>query len=143
MAYKGKYTPKNPEKYKGNPDNIIWRSTWEVRVMKQLDENPNVLWWGSEELFIRYYSPIDNKIHRYFPDFVVKVKKKDDTVMTYLLEVKPEAQTKPPKQKKKTRRYLEESKTYIINQSKWKAATEFCKEHGWQFKILTEKDLGI
>lgn len=143
MAYKGKYTPKNPEKYKGNPDNIIWRSTWEVRVMKQLDENPNVLWWGSEELFIRYYSPIDNKIHRYFPDFVVKVKKKDDTVMTYLLEVKPEAQTKPPKQKKKTRRYLEESKTYIINQSKWKAATEFCKDHGWEFKILTEKDLGI
>lgn len=143
MAYKGKYTPKNPEKYKGNPDNIIWRSTWEVRVMKQLDENPNVLWWGSEELFIRYYSPIDNKIHRYFPDFVVKVKKKDDTVMTYLLEVKPEAQTKPPKQKKKTRRYLEESKTYIINQSKWKAATEFCKDHGWEFKVLTEKDLGI
>lgn len=143
MAYKGKYTPKHPEKYKGDPTNIIWRSTWEVRVMKQLDENPNVLWWGSEELFIRYYSPIDNKIHRYFPDFVVKVKKKDDTVMTYLIEVKPEAQTKPPKQKKKTRRYLEESKTYIINQSKWKAATEFCKEHGWQFKILTEKDLGI
>jgi hypothetical protein len=143
MAYKGKYKPKNPEKYKGNPDNIIWRSTWEARVMKQLDENPNVLWWGSEELFIRYYNPIDNKIHRYFPDFVVKVKRKDETVMTYLLEVKPEAQTKPPKQKRKTKRYLEESKTYVINQSKWKAATEFCKDHGWQFKVLTEKDLGI
>ncbi len=143
MAYKGKYKPKNPEKYKGNPDNIIWRSTWEARVMKQLDENPNVLWWGSEELFIRYYNPIDNKIHRYFPDFVVKVKRKDETVMTYLLEVKPEAQTKPPKQKRKTKRFLEESKTYVINQSKWKAATEFCKDHGWQFKVLTEKDLGI
>lgn len=143
MAYKGKYKPKNPEKYKGNPDNIIWRSTWEARVMKQLDENTNVLWWGSEELFIRYYNPIDNKIHRYFPDFVVKVQKKDNTTMTYLLEVKPEAQTKPPKQKRKTRRYLEESKTYIINQSKWKAATEFCKDHGWVFKVLTEKDLGI
>ena len=143
MAYKGKYKPKNPEKYKGNPDNIIWRSTWEARVMKQLDENTNVLWWGSEELFIRYYNPIDNKIHRYFPDFVVKVQKKDNTTMTYLLEVKPEAQTKPPKQKKKTKRFLEESKTYIINQSKWKAATEFCKDHGWEFKVLTEKDLGI
>lgn len=143
MAYKGKYKPKNPEKYKGNPDNIIWRSTWEARVMKQLDENPNVLWWGSEELFIRYYNPLDNKIHRYFPDFVVKVKKKDETLMTYLLEVKPEVQTKPPTQKKKTKRYLEESKTYIINQSKWKAATEFCKDHGWEFKVLTEKDLGI
>lgn len=143
MAYKGKYKPKNPQKYKGNPDNIIWRSTWEARVMKQLDENTNVLWWGSEELFIRYYNPIDNKIHRYFPDFVVKVQKKDNTTMTYLLEVKPEAQTKPPTQKKKTKRFLEESKTYIINQSKWKAATEFCKDHGWEFKVLTEKDLGI
>lgn len=143
MAYKGKYKPKNPEKYKGNPENIIWRSTWEARVMKQLDENPNVLWWGSEELFIRYYNPIDNKIHRYFPDFVVKVKRKDETTMTYLLEVKPEVQTRPPTQKKKTKRFLEESKTYVINQSKWKAATEFCKDHGWQFKVLTEKDLGI
>ena len=143
MAYKGKYKPTNPQKYKGNPDNIIWRSTWEARVMKQLDENTNVLWWGSEELFIRYYNPIDNKIHRYFPDFVVKVQKKDNTTMTYLLEVKPEAQTKPPTQKKKTKRFLEESKTYIINQSKWKAATEFCKDHGWEFKVLTEKDLGI
>jgi hypothetical protein len=143
MAYKGKYKPKNPEKYKGNPENIIWRSTWEARVMKQLDENPNVLWWGSEELFIRYYNPIDNKIHRYFPDFVVKVKRKDETTMTYLLEVKPDVQTRPPTQKKKTKRYLEESKTYIINQSKWKAASEFCKDHGWEFKVLTEKDLGI
>lgn len=143
MAYKGRFVPKNPKKYNGNPNNIIWRSTWEQRVMVWLDLNASVVWWSSEELPIKYYNPIDNKIHRYFPDFIVKVKRKDNTVMTYVLEVKPEYQTKQPVQKRKTKKFITESMTYIINQSKWKAATEFCKDHGWEFKVLTEKDLGI
>ena len=111
--------------------------------MKYLDENPKITWWSSEELFIPYVNPIDKKVHRYFPDFVVKTKNKDGSVMTYILEVKPEVQTKLPTQKKKTKRYLQEAATYAINQEKWKAADIFCKEHGWQFKILTEKDLGL
>jgi 4-hydroxyphenylpyruvate dioxygenase-like putative hemolysin len=60
-----------------------------------------------------------------------------------MIEVKPERETKPPVQKRKTKRYIQESVTYIVNQSKWKAATEFCKDHGWEFKVVTEKDLGI
>lgn len=143
MSYKGRFIPENPKKYNGDATNIIWRSTWEFRVMKYLDNNPSVIWWSSEELPIKYYNPIDNSINRYFPDFIVKVKKKDGNVMTYVLEVKPEHQTKQPIQKKKTKKYIQESMTYVINQSKWKAATEFCKDHGWEFKILTEKHLGI
>lgn len=143
MSYKGRFIPENPKKYNGDSTNIIWRSTWEFRVMKYLDQNPSVVWWSSEELPIKYYNPIDNKIHRYFPDFIVKLKRRDGTVMTYVLEVKPEHQTKLPTQKKKTKKYIAESMTYVINQSKWKAATEFCKDHGWEFKILTEKELGI
>jgi len=143
MAYKGRFIPKNPKKYAGDANNIIWRSTWEFRVMKWLDESENVILWGSEELAIRYYNPIDNKIHRYFPDFIVKVQKKDGLVMTYVLEVKPDYQTKQPVRKRKTQKFINESVTYIINQSKWKAATEFCKDRGWEFKILTEHDLGI
>ena len=143
MSYKGKFTPKNPEKYAGDANNIIWRSTWEQRVMVWLDENKSVIYWASEELVIKYYNPIDNKIHRYFPDFIVKIRKKDDKVATYVLEVKPEHQTKQPVKKRKTQRYLQESATYIVNQAKWKAATEFCKDRGWEFMILTEKDLGI
>lgn len=143
MAYKGRFIPKNPKKYAGDANNIIWRSTWEFRVMKWLDESDNVLLWSSEELVIRYYNPIDNKIHRYFPDFVVKVKKRDNLVMTYVLEVKPEYQTKQPVRRRKTQKFINESVTYIINQSKWKAATEFCKDRGWEFKVLTEHDLGI
>ena len=143
MSYKGTFKPKNPTKYNGNANNIIYRSLWELRVMKYLDDHPEVIWWASEELIIPYYSPIDNKKHRYFPDFVAKMKRKDGTVMTYVIEVKPEIQTKQPEQKRKTKKYIQESMTYIINQSKWKAATEFCKDHGWEFKIITEKHLGL
>jgi hypothetical protein len=143
MSYKGTFKPKNPTKYNGNANNIIYRSLWELRVMKYLDDHPEVIWWASEELIIPYYNPIDNKKHRYFPDFVAKMKRKDGTVMTYVIEVKPEIQTKKPEQKRQTKKYIQESMTYIINQSKWKAATEFCKDNGWEFKIITEKHLGL
>lgn len=143
MPYSGKFTPKNPDKYNGDPTNIIYRSSWEVRVMKYLDDHSNVVWWASEELAIPYRNPIDQKIHRYFPDFIVKVKKDDETFSTYVLEVKPEIQTKIPVKRKKTQKYINEAVTYAINQEKWRAADIFCKEHGWQFKIITEKELGI
>ncbi len=143
MSYKGRFLPKNPKKYAGDANNIIWRSTWEQKVMRYLDESPNIIYWSSEELIIKYVSPIDNRVHRYFPDFIVKVKDKEDKVMTYVLEVKPHYQTVQPTQKKKTKKFLQESMTYAINQAKWNAAIEFCKDRGWEFKILTENELGI
>ena len=143
MSYKGRFIPKNPQKYAGDVSNIIWRSTWERQVMNWLDLSDNVVYWSSEELVIKYYSPVDNKIHRYFPDFIVKIKKRDGKVMTHVIEVKPEYQTKQPTQKKKTKRFIDESITYVVNQSKWKAAEEFCKDRGWVFQVLTEKHLGI
>jgi len=143
MSYKGKFIPKNPKKYAGDATNIIWRSTWERKVMDWLDQSESVVYWSSEELAIKYYNPVDNKIHRYFPDFIVKVKRKDGTVMTHVIEVKPEYQTKQPIRKRKTQKFINEYITYTVNLSKWKAATEFCKDRGWEFKILTEKNLGI
>lgn len=143
MSYKGWFRPKNPNKYAGDPGNIVYRSSWELRVMKYLDENSKVINWASEELQIPYVSPIDNKVHRYFPDFVVKALDKDEKEVTMVLEVKPEKQTRPPTQKRKTKQYLQEVVTYAINEAKWNAAELFCKEHGWKFKILTEKELGI
>jgi len=143
MSYKGWFTPKNRSKYKGDSENVVYRSSWELRVMKWLDENPSVIWWASEELIIKYRSPIDQKIHRYFPDFIVRLKQKNDTESTVVIEIKPHKQTVKPVQKRKTNRYLQEAATYAINQEKWRAADLFCKEHGWQFKVLTEKDIGI
>ena len=142
-TYNGWFKPKNPKKYNGDAANIIYRSTWELRVMKWLDEHPNVIWWASEELPIPYKSPIDNKMHRYFPYFIAKIKQKDGSVMTYIIEVKPFNQTKMPVQKKKTKKYLQEAATFVVNQEKWKAADIFCQEHGWKFMIMTENELGI
>lgn len=138
MSYKGRFRPQNPKKYKGDPNNVIYRSSWELRVMKYLDNQPKVEWWASEEMFVRYRSPIDERIHRYYPDFVVKTKEK-----TFMLEVKPFHQTQKPKQKRKTKKFLQEAATYAVNQQKWRAADMFCQEHGWLFKLVTEKDLGI
>lgn len=143
MSYKGRFTPRYPAKYNGDHTNIIYRSLWERTVMTYLDNHPDVIWWASEELIIPYFNPIDNKKHRYFPDFVAKMKTKDGSIKTVVLEVKPEKQTKQPTQKRKTKKYITEAATYLINQAKWKAAIEFCKDHGWEFKIITERELGL
>ena len=144
MTYKGKYKPKHPEKYAGDADNITYRSLWELRVMKYLDDNSAVLSWASEELAIPYISPVDNRPHRYFPDFIVKARTKEGGVQTMLLEVKPKAQTKEPKKpKRQTKRYLTEVMTWGVNQAKWKAAMEFCADRKWVFKLITEDELGL
>ena len=139
MAYKGKYKPKNPNKYKGNPTKIIYRSGWERKVMEKLDLSSQVEQWASEEIIIPYRSPIDRKIHRYFPDFWVKFANKKGVI----IEVKPNKETKPPKMKEKSRKFIREAKKWGVNEAKWKAATEFCKNSGWNFIILDEYDLGI
>ena len=143
MSYKGWFRPKNPSKYKGDPANIVYRSSWEHRMMKYLDENKKVIWWASEEMFVPYVSPVDRKVHRYFPDFIVRLENTQGRENTLMIEVKPEKQTKMPTQKRKTQRFIQEAATYAINQEKWRAADLFCKEHGWQFKLITEKELGL
>jgi hypothetical protein len=144
MAYRGIYKPKNPQKYVGDANNIVYRSSWECRVMTWLDNNSDILSWASEELIIPYVSPVDGRTHRYFPDFVIKVKTRDGKTRTMVIEVKPERQTLAPEKKKRvTKQYINEVVTYGINTAKWKAAEEFCLDRGWEFKVITEKHLGI
>ena len=144
MSYKGRYQPNNPLKYKGNFRNIIYRSLWELKFMKYCDSNQNILEWGSEEVFLPYRSPLDNRIHRYFPDFYIKVKENTGKIKKYIIEVKPKKQCiKPTPQKKKTRSYIYEVREYAKNQAKWRAAKNYCLDRGLEFKILTEDELGI
>ena len=144
MAYKGKFQPSYPKKYRGDHRNIIYRSLWERKFMIYCDLNENILEWGSEEIIVPYRSPIDNRYHRYFPDFYIKVKEKSGLIQKYLIEVKPFKQTKEPiPQKKKTKSYIYNVTEYVKNQAKWKAAKEFCKDRRWEFKVLTEHELGI
>jgi hypothetical protein len=146
MAYKGKYSPVNSSKYLGDPANIIYRSLWERRLMVEFDMNQDVIQWGSEEIIIPYKSPVDGKWHRYFPDFVIKMKDRSGAIRIKMIEVKPLAQTIQPAphdgSRKPTRKYLTEVAKYGINTAKWKAAREYCADRNWEFVIITEKDLG-
>jgi len=144
MAYSGLFKPKHPEKYVGDPTNIVYRSSWEAKVMSWLDNNDSIITWASEELFIPYISPVDNRWHRYFPDFLVKYRTKDNKLSTMMLEVKPKKQTAQPElQKRKTKQFINEVKTWGVNQAKWKAANEYCLDRGWEFKLITEDHLGL
>ena len=144
MAYKGKYQPTFPRKYKGDPTNIIFRSLWEKKFMNYCDKNKNVIEWNSEEIAIPYRSPLDNRIHRYFPDFYMKVRESNGIIKNYIVEVKPLKQTAPPKKpKRQTRGYIREAYEYARNQAKWKVAREYCKDRQWEFKVVTERELGI
>ena len=144
MSYKGKYYPSFPRKYKGDPTNIVYRSLWERKFMVYCDKNDNILEWASEEIAIPYRSPIDNRVHRYFPDFYMKVKETNGRIKNYVIEVKPAKQTIPPKKpKRQTKGYIREAYEYARNQAKWKMAKEFCADRQWEFKVVTEKELGI
>ena len=144
MSYKGKYYPSFPRKYKGDPTNIVYRSLWERKFMVYCDKNQNILEWASEEIAIPYRSPIDNRVHRYFPDFYMKVKETNGKIKNYVIEVKPAKQTIPPKKaKRQTKGYIREAYEYARNQAKWKMAKEFCADRQWVFKVVTEKELGI
>jgi len=141
---KGFFKPYFPEKYKGNPAQIVYRSSWELKLMNYLDRHSDVISWQSEEFFIPYRSPVDRKIHRYFPDFLVKKKEKDGSIKTVMIEVKPEKQTRLPKHPGKvTKRYITEVYTWGVNEAKWNAAKEYCLDRGWLFQVFTEKHLGI
>ena len=145
MSYSGKFRPSNYLKYKGDPTTIIYRSLWELKFMNYCDKNENILEWGSEELWIPYVSPKDNRVHRYFPDFYIKYRNRQGNIQKSLIEIKPLKQTKKPNMspKRKTKTWMNEVVTYGVNQAKWKAAEEFCEDRLWDFKILTEKELGI
>ena len=132
----GKFVPKHIEKYKGNSRNVIYRSSWEKRIMAFFDESSNVQWWNSEGLIVPYMNPIDKKMHSYFTDFVFMNKNNE----VYMVEIKPYRETQPPT--RRVRNYKQQAIVYIINQSKWKQAKEFCAKQNWKFVVWTEKELG-
>ena len=141
--HKGRYVPNKPQKYRGDYNNIVYRSSWERRFMLYCDRSDAIIEWGSEEIIIPYRSPLDGRMHRYFPDFYIKVKQADGSIKKMLIEVKPKAQCGPPPiPKRKTKRFLNEVRTWGVNKAKWDAAIEWCNDRGIEFKILTEDHVG-
>lgn len=141
-TYKGIYPIKNRHKYRGDANNIVYRSSWEFRIMLWCDESPEVKNFSSEEIVIPYRSVIDGKLHRYFVDFLIEFA----NGKKLLVEVKPEKETRPPKPpKKKTpkseSKYLLEAETWAKNHSKWLAAIEYANKNDMQFCVWTETTL--
>jgi head completion protein len=144
----GLYKPKHPEKYRGDPTKIMMRSSWETKFSMWVDNNPAVIEWGSETIIIPYVSPIDNRGHRYYVDFWIKVQNSKKQIETYIVEIKPKAQCYPPdyshrKRLPKAQVIMEEQCTYAVNQTKWKAARQYAKQRGWKFIVLTEDELNV
>lgn len=143
-SHKGIFTPINPGKYSGNAKNIIYRSSWELICMRRFDIDPNILTWASEELAIPYVDRASGRQRRYFPDFVIKKLGKDGQIKVIIIEIKPYAQSVPPERGTKTeRRFLTECKTFATNYSKWEYAKAWATAKGWEFVVLTERQLGI
>lgn len=141
--YQGYYKAKNPEKYIGeNPEKIEYRSSWEHTLCVRFDLSDRVVKWASEFIVVPYTSPKDNKVHRYFTDFIV-VTKTPNGLDTLLIEVKPYAQTIPPtmKQGKPKRRFNQECLTYAVNQAKWESAKKLANAKGWKFQVITEREI--
>ena len=139
-VYQGKYRVHHRSKYRGDPDNVIYRSMWEAKCFNWCDKNPNVKKWSSEETVVPYSYEVDKKYHRYFID--LRIDYKDGR--TILVEIRPKKETAPPKitaTGKKTKRYINEGLTYIKNVNKWKAASTFAQDRGWDFQVWTEETL--
>ena len=137
----GYFIPKHIYKYKGDPNKIYHRSGLEKRFMILFDKNPAVLEWGSEPIIIPYFSNIDKKMHRYFPDFYAKIKTKDGE-KKFILEIKPKSLFKKRKKPKRvTKKVLREMAEIEINNNKWEAARKFCKKRNWSFEVLTDDHL--
>lgn len=135
----GVFVPINRDKFIGTK--AFYRSGLELKFMRFCDSNPNVLKWGSENVVVPYISPLDNKVHRYFVDNFVTIKE-NNTITRYLIEIKPDRQTRPPVTKYKKKEHLiYEQATYAVNSAKWEAARKICNQKGWQFLIITEKHL--
>ena len=144
--HQGRFHPQHPEKYQGDADNIIYRSSWELHFFQWCDRNDSVLKYAAEEFSIPYVNPVDGRVHRYYPDALVEMKRPNGEIKKYLIEIKPKRQCAPPTKPasgKTTKTYINEVKTWAKNEAKWKYAAEFCKDNGVEFKILTEDDLGI
>lgn len=135
--YQGHFEDKfEPKKYYGERP-IIYRSGLELKYMINLEMNPNVEKWTSEKIVIPYYMKekvngvVVNKKHHYYTDFTVHMK----SGKIFVVEVKPMSQSP------KTKNQIKTDPVLYKNACKWKAAIEWCKKNGMEFKVITDEHI--
>lgn len=133
---KGAYSLKNPEKYIGS-GSPVYRSSWEIAVMRMCDENPSIQQWASEPVKIPYRDPLTGKQSVYVPDFLVMFVDRNQKQHAELWEVKPANQQILEKVGKNPYNQAQ----FVKNQAKWAAAAIWCRNQGVKFRILNENDI--
>lgn len=110
--------------------------------MLWFDNHPSCIEWSSEETVVPYVSPVDGKTHRYFVDFNAKFILANKKVQSFLVEVKPFAETQEPKRgSKREKTFLNECMTFAVNKAKWEAAEKYAASIGAKFIVVTENEL--
>lgn len=133
---KGKFTPKNPQKYIGlKPP--FYRSSWELSFCMFCDTNNSIQKWASEAFQIPYKDPLTNRQTIYVPDFLIQYVDKNNKIHTELIEIKPSKQ----QILEKVGKSIHNQKQYVKNQAKWQAAQAYCRQQGITFRVLNETDL--
>jgi len=145
--HQGVYKIQNPAKYVGNPNEILYRSSWEYKFMLYCDLNPGVLKWGSEVFKIPYNDFMGHG-HVYIPDFYLETRNLEnpDYMNRFLVEIKPEKQIRQPIlpnsiSEKKLKNLEYDIKEWQKNKYKWAYAQEWCKNRDIQFWLITEEHL--
>lgn len=135
QTLKGTYEPKNPDKYagKGVP---IYRSSWELAMMRMCDNHPAIIYWASEPIRIPYKNPITNRQSMYVPDFLIIYQDATGKQRQEIVEIKPKKETFVSEAKSKRSQVA-----LAINACKWKAAQAYCNRHGITFRVITEDNL--
>lgn len=131
----GIFEVQNPEKYIGK-HKPKYRSGWELNMMLFFDNNKSVLKWASESIAIPYANPLTGKRANYIPDFFVVYQNKHGKQLAEVIEVKPKSQTSLTEAKNK-----HDQLHAVVNHAKWAAASNYCKTHGFSFRIITEQQL--
>jgi hypothetical protein len=133
---RGKFVPKNPEKYQGMGD-PTYRSSWELTFMMFCDNNPAVEHWASESVKIPYRDPLTGKNTVYVPDFLIVYLDRNQKKHAELIEIKPNNQSTLEAVGKNKLNQAQ----YIRNLAKWEAAQAWCKKYGIQFRVISERDI--
>ncbi len=132
----GIYEIQNPNKYVGKR-RPRYRSSWELKFMQFCDSHPSVLKWSSETIQIPYFNPVKNKKTKYVPDFFIVYQDRQGVERAELIEIKPSKETNLAKAGKSTRNQI----MAVVNQAKWQAADNWCKNLGICFRVITENEI--
>jgi len=160
----GYYKVANKEKYIGDPELVVYRSSWEFAFCKWCDASPSVTRWSSEPVSIPYYDRVSRleecaklglnpndkanwEVKNYNTDFWFELDRGGGETEKMFVEIKPSRKLIkpiPPDRDaplKEQRAFNKAAKEYIINEAKFAALKAWAEQNGTKFFVFTEHTL--